>query len=112
MRFFDGQVHWFEPVAIRVACFFAFAFRYALPVFAVVLLLAWPLLILQAIVEGLFIGLFLGIGKLWRPGKPPTPEPAPPPPRHGVAGYIWYSPLIALTLGYLKQYIDTGTWFL
>lgn len=110
----DGQVHVLELLALGVACFFAFAIGYSLPIFGGLLIIFWPLLLLQLLAQGLFEGIVQAVHTLWRKKWPATPKPpdVPSPPRHGFARLIWWAPLLAVTLGYAKYVLETGRWFL
>lgn len=114
MRVFDGQVHLFELAGLAFASLLGYAIGYSLPLLAAIFLVFWPLFLLQIMAEGLFWGLFAGIRALWRRAglSEPKPEPEPVTPRHGIARFIWYVPLVALTVGYIVQYTVTGTWLL
>lgn len=112
MRVLDSQVHVFELLAVAVACFMGYAMGYSLPILAMIFLLLWPLLVLQMVAEGVFWGLVAVVRRLWRGPEPDAPEPPPPLKRHGAARFLWMLPFVAIAVGYVVQYIHTGTWFL
>ncbi|MBB3993710.1 hypothetical protein GGR95_001341 [Sulfitobacter undariae] len=117
MKLFDGQVHVLEIAGLIVASVFAHAIGYSLPILAAILLILWPLLLLQMLAEGLLIAVFGGIERLYRKARPPKPKPVAPPkasvvPRTGIARYLWYVPLLTMTAGYARYVYETGRWFL
>lgn len=116
MRFFGGQVDALEIGALVLASFFAFAMGYSLPVFALLLLLAWPILLFQMLLQGIFDVLFRGVRGLFRLVWPAKPKPAVPQlpvvPRTGAARFIWLIPLVTMTAGYGKYVIEAGRWFI
>lgn len=114
MRYFGGQVHVLELVAVLVACFFGYAIGYSLPLLAGLSLLIWPLLVLNLLLQGVFEVAWRGVRKLYRGLRPAKPEPpqAAAVPRVGAARYIWWLPLVFLTCGYGRYVFETGRWFL
>jgi len=117
VKLFGGQVHVLEIAGLIVASVFAHAIGYSLPILAAILLIFWPLLLLQMLAEGLLIAVFGGVVRLYRKARPPTPKPAAPPqapamPRTGIARFLWYVPLLAMTAGYARYVYETGRWFL
>ena len=119
MRAITDQVPLWELLALAVVSFLGFAFGYSLNLFALILIVFWPLLLFQMIFEGAVIGAFLGLRRLIfgpRAPKPPAEEPAEPPAdpaprRTGIARWLWHLPFVCLALGWLKHYADTGSWF-
>lgn len=111
MRVMGGQVHLGELLLLSVVSLLAHAIGYAIPIFALILSVFWPLLILQFIFEGALYGLYHGLRRLiFGKRKEPEPEPSPYEDRTGVAKYIWWLPMIALTAGYARHVIETGRW--
>ena len=111
MKLFDGQVHVFELALLAVFTFLSYLIGYNLPIIAVMLLVLWPLLLIQMLGEGLIIGAFYGVRRLWR-GPAPAPVAPPAERRRGVARFLWMLPFVAVAAGYVLQYLHTGTWFL
>lgn len=111
--FFDRQVSVWELLWLCLVSFLALIIGNSLPLMIGIAIIGLPLLIAQLLFEGLIIGLWYGAKRLiW--GKTQAqlePPPAPRPPRHGVAKWLWYLPFLAIVAGFLIQRIDTGTWF-
>lgn len=106
-----------EIAALIVASIFAYALGYSLPLLAAMLLLLWPLFLLQLLAEGLLTALIGGLAVVYRKARPPKPKPARPPkapamPRTGLARFLWYVPLVIMTAGYGRHVFETGRWFL
>ncbi len=112
VRLLDGQVTLWELLALVSLSFLTYAIGYSLPLLAAILFLIWPLLLVQMVGEGLFLGLGLMIRKLWERGRPPAPPPEPAVKRYGAARFLWFLPMLTMAAGYLVQYRDTGLWFL
>jgi len=113
---FGGQVHLLEIAGLIFASFIAYSIGYSLPVIALFLLLAWPILLIQLVLQGLFEGIWHGLRGLYRRVRSPKPNPkpsaAPVVQRVGMVRYIWWLPLVALTAGYGRFVLETGEWFL
>ena len=106
MRVLGGQVHVVEIITLVVFSFLAFLIGTSLPLMALILLLFWPLLLIQMIFEGAIILLV----NWWRKARAPLGPPRPP--RTGVARYLWLAPLISVTLGYALYVWSNGKWFI
>ena len=106
MKVLNGQVHIVELITLVIFSFLAFLIGTSLPLAAVILMLFWPLLLIQMLFEGAIILLV----NWWRGMR--APQGPPRPPRTGIARYLWLAPLIAVTLGYAVYVITNGKWFI
>lgn len=104
MRFLDRQVHLAELALLAVFSVLSFLIGYSLPLMALILLVTWPLLLIQMLFEGFIFAAFAWFRKRKEPDGPPCL------PRLGLARYIWFTPLITLTVGYMWYVIETGKW--
>lgn len=111
MKLLNGQVHVLEFLAVAVLSYLTYAIGYAVPFVAAILLLVWPLLLLQVFGKDLILRLIHMAQKLLNPGKHQPARPPTAPRRRGSARFLWFLPLVTMTVGYLTQYRDTTTWF-
>lgn len=104
MRVLQGQVHVAELVLLAVFSVLGLLIGFSLPLVAGIVLLVWPLALLQLSLHWIAVRLGLRLRSWWRQGRPEAPE------RVGLARYIWLAPLGAVTLGYALFVVTSGTW--
>ena len=110
MKILNGQVHIAEALLVLLLSLMSYTFGYNLPLFALMLMVFWPFLLIQLVFEGTFWGLIALIGWVFRRKDISTPVSDPTEKRTGIARFIWLLPLLCVTGGYGRHVWENGTW--
>lgn len=111
MKVMRGQVHIAELLLLAIVSLLAHAVGYMLPFIALIVSALWPFLLIQLMFEGALVGVFYGLRRLiFGRKEAPVEEAVSEPEREGLAAYIWWLPMIAMTAGYARHVIETGRW--